>query len=78
MAQQLYQTLLDKSITVGCKELEDQKLSYSDLKTWLIRHYGAGSTVTALYLHANFQLKQPKPDPPCPTCHGTSKLSTSN
>jgi hypothetical protein len=78
MAQQLYQTLLNKSITVGCKELEDQKLSYRDLKTWLIRHYGADSTVTALYLHSNFQLQQPKPDPPCSTSNGSSRLSTSN
>jgi hypothetical protein len=61
MAQQLLQTHLYKSITASCKELEDLELSH-DLKNWLIGHYRAESTVTALYIHAIHKLQQPKAD----------------
>jgi hypothetical protein len=36
-------------------------LSY-DLKNWLLGHYRAESTVTALYIHAIHKLQQPKAD----------------
>ncbi len=59
MAQQLYRTHPDKS-TVGCKELEDLKQSFRDLKTWLIWHYKTMSKVMTLHLHIINKLQQPK------------------
>jgi hypothetical protein len=48
---------------IGCKELGGQKLSYCD-KSWLIRHYRAVSSVTALDLYVINKLQQLKDEAP--------------